>query len=216
MTKPIRHHPTKKYEWKPDKKSPLTLAEYKAKGQMTPFMFHLLSMDERLRFPELGDGIIEGQSYIPTKNYLYIPYAVPNMVHQISHMVEMTKLERCIQPDWGMVPNSLDGQTAGLFAALIREARVRSIQSYLAPWIIEYEDEESDYGGLLNLNMYINNATSRIKKKPFGRFYFRKDIIEYIEMTRDKTIQAWSLDRIEAEWKKRLQYIQHWMETQEK
>lgn len=40
-----------------------------------------------------------------------------------------------------------------------------------------------------------------------------KDVKCWMDHLRERTYQAWSLDRIDHEWKVRLDHIRNWMET---
>lgn len=190
----------------------LTVQELKRESGIpsADFILHLLEMEPRILLPTLGAHNSLDQSYVPTKEHLYIPYRLPTIQHQIAHMVDMTKLDRCLLPDWGMELNAIfSRKRASVFPALIREVRVRSIQSLLDPSILHLHPSN----GPLGLVMFIDSAHFCIRRTPFGRFHSRQDILDYIALLRDKTIKAWSLDRIETEWKTRLTHIQHWMES---
>lgn len=98
---------------------------------------------------------------------------------------------------------------AAFFAGLVREIRVRTIQLHMMP------EEMGRKGGTIYniLNNQLTWGDYAGKYSPFGRFKSYQDVEIWANDLREKTYQAWSLERIEHEWKIRLTHIQNWMET---
>jgi hypothetical protein len=161
-------------------------------------------MDERIRIFSLDADMDDDKSfYIPRKDMILIPYDLPNLDHEVAHMVEMTNLDRCLLSDWGMKHNGSQffKNKAPFFAALAREARVAAIQRHMRPDLNTMRPLSNPY--------WMDEA---VKNVPFGRFKSYEDVMYWVMDINYKTYAAWSLDRIRHEWQIRLNHIQNWME----
>lgn len=145
----------------------------------------------------------ENEYYIPTKQTIFIPYSFPNIGHEIAHMVEMKDYSRCIKTDWGFLDpekSVKSNKPNRIIAAAAREIRVRAIESIFSNNVTKIGKNqiwiEAIYGIL-----------------PYGKFDTFKDFLDWEEDLHNKTIKAWNADRIETEWKSKLDYIHNWMET---
>lgn len=175
-----------------------------AKDKLSPFALHLLEGEKRFRLHQFfGEGGGAGFFWTPTS--IHIPYGLPAIEHEIAHMVELENEQRCLLPDWGLsnfAPKiGQEIQPKLLIAALSREDRVRAIQSLMC---------DKGYPSILDNSIWAEWAQMMI---PFGRFKSMQDAREWSAHVRASTIQRWSLDRIEHEWKRRLALIQDRMET---
>lgn len=56
-------------------------------------------------------------------------------------------------------------------------------------------------------------VADRFKKESFGRLKSSQDYKGWIDNLQMKTFMAWSPERIESEWIRRLNFIRDWMET---
>jgi hypothetical protein len=124
---------------------------------------------------------------------------IPSIEHQISHMVEMYNCnkERLLLPDWGLVSFiKKKPSPKGLLASMVRETRVRAIQSYI----------DKNYHPV-NKNSAFDDWISEYL--PLGRFHDKKSIDEWIEKIRQTTFSRWSLDRIETDWNSSIEYIEN-------
>jgi hypothetical protein len=180
-----------------------------------PFVRELLAADDRIRFRHgLSYSDIEEffPLYVPHRDMIVMAFGLPKMEHQIAHMVEIA-VERTTLPDWGMDgdPDRL-GKTASFYcAALARETRVRAIQRHLFD-----KDDSSFYKSAKAIaGEGIWASTFMTGHLPFGRFKTMKDAEEWACDLGERTYKAWNRDRIKAEWDKRIEHLQHWMETPE-
>lgn len=169
---------------------------------------HLYGMEPRIRTYALADTIYSDISkvYFLTKEHIYIPYRLPSASHEIAHMVEMKDLDRCLLPDWGLkaFTNKVKVSDKLFFAAFAREIRIRAIDNLIHGF--------SNPVSITNHVYWFHEACKRI---PFGRFKDNKDIVAWADDLSLKTFIAWSFDRVEHEWKIRLDHIRNWMETRE-
>lgn len=172
---------------------------------------HMLSLDSRFKFYEMAgeDSIDPEHGYVPSKKTIFIPVMLPNIKHEIAHMVEMTLPNRLLLPDWGMpkINKELSKfSEQGFIHSLVREIRVRAIQLHL----------ESNWAVSERCLSFIKSECieKEIKSRlPFGKFKNFAQVIAWMEHLRDTTYYAWSEERIVFEWEKRISYIQNWMET---
>jgi hypothetical protein len=177
------------------------------KDYLTSFQLELLSIDKRILIHSIHGNVDKDKGYFVNKNNIHIPFGLPAMSHQISHMVEMKNKHRLLLPDWGMpafVGDKPNNKT--FYAALSREIRVRAIDCVQNPLIQKHDTR---------FNIFENSVWKdwAIESLPFGRFKTFEDINLWMCDLRDKTIQAWNLDRIKETWISQLAYIQHWMES---
>ncbi len=189
-----------------------TLKEVQASKQpVRLFTHHLLQMESRIRLHHFVDDLDDKKFFFIGQDYIHIPYVFPPVEHEIAHLVEMKKKERWTLPDLGMATfTDLDRvKPASFFAGLTREIRVRTIQLHMMP-----EEMERKGGTIYNiLNNQLTWGDYADKYSPFGRFKSYKDVETWANDMRERTYNAWSLERIEHEWKIRLSHIQDWMET---
>jgi hypothetical protein len=187
--------------------------------------YTLLSMEPRIRLCDWIQHLKVGKEdlsdlpqykdivgYLPTKDYLYFTVVI-RIEHQIAHLLEMNNLDRCVQMDYGfenfskIIYSHTPPKPKPLFAALSREIRVGSIQSYFkSNPQLHQENQEV----LLN-DFWKNFVKSSL---PFGRFNSLQDVIEWGEHLKSQTYKAWSVDRIHHEWSIKLNHLRNWMETQ--
>lgn len=140
--------------------------------------------------------------------------------HQICHMVEMQDLQRCLLPNWGFTsplsktiysedPKRKDKlirkeqlivSKEHLYRALARETRVRSIEKLIS---------NSSYL-LLNNPIWIDMVKCSL---PFGKFTSTSDVGDWLDSITESTSKIWNLDRIEFEWKTRIDYISNHLES---
>jgi hypothetical protein len=175
------------------------------------FTHHLLEMSPRIRLHSFVDDLDDKKFFFIGKEYIHIPHVFPPVEHEIAHLVEMKNKERWTLPDLGMATfTDLDRvKPAPFFAGLAREIRARAIQLRMMP-------EEMDKRGGTIYNILNNQLTwgdYSEKYSPFGRFKSYKDVEIWAEDMRERTYKAWTLDRIESEWKVRLDHMQNFMET---
>jgi hypothetical protein len=175
------------------------------------FTHHLLGMDSRIRLHAFVDDLDDEKFFFIGKQYIHIPYVFPPVEHEIAHMVEMKNKKRWTEPDLGMATfTDLDRvKPASFFAGLAREIRARAIQLHMMP------EEMGNKGGTIYniLNNQITWGDYADRYSPFGRFKSYKDVETWALDMRERTYKAWSLDRIEHEWKIRLAHISNHMES---
>ena len=142
--------------------------------------------------------------YVPLKTHIYIPYSFPRLSHEVAHMVEMTNNSRLVMIDWGM-PVKIFKKAPGILALLSRETRVRVIEDVLV-------------GRKPNISTVIEHSyMSKMFPQVIGNSRFKevRDVENWIEDLHERTLKAWSFDRIMVECHKRMEYILNWMETSE-
>lgn len=188
-------------------------------NQLAGLPLHLLEMEPRIRVfgfaDEPQENIGENYTYIPRKDVILFSMGLPTAEHEIAHMVEMSDINRVTLPDWGLAStlnsdvwkNERTIKMSTVIAAASRETRVRAIQAHLLPSSIKYRPMSSHH-------YWGDEVGDRFKKESFGRFKSPQDYKNWIDDLEMKTFMAWSPERIENEWIKRLNYIQNWMETQ--
>lgn len=192
-----------------------TVQEYQIRHpSLTGLPFHLLELEPRLRVFEFADepqeNIGENYAYIPRKDVILFPVALPAAEHEIAHMVEMSNINRIILPDWGIASHLntkwdvKDIKMSSLIAAASREARVRAIQSHFSGF---------PHYPMWKHPVWGHDVEDRLKKEPFRRLKSFQDYKDWIDDLQMKTFNAWSPERIESEWIKRLNFIRDWMET---
>ena len=143
-----------------------------------------------------------GLGFYPTKENICIAYGFPSIYHEMAHIVEMINPKRWTLLDLGMTyQKAKSGE--GLFAQITRECRVRAIQTFLEP------QKHFSYP----YDILAHSSFGELKKKQIGKLKCEKDIQNYFDDVRDRTIKAWSKDRVECEWKKRMTHIQNWQNT---
>lgn len=179
---------------------------------ISDFTRSILTADPRIRFRSLVEHDNYKFFYV-TKEYIHIPCDLPAVEHEIAHAVEMKNKDRWLLPDWGLsFGNKWENKlTPGkMFAAMAREIRVRAIQLRMMP-------EEFNNSHSTALNILNNPAWNDWAKMmtPFGRFKSYGDVRDWSNDLRDRTYNAWSIDRIAHEWKIRLIHMQEYMETKE-
>jgi hypothetical protein len=190
-----------------------TIKFEKISDKFSPFVRSCLQSEPRFRFTDVGNAVFDDkQIFVVTKNVIYMPTVLPTTEHEITHAVEMTDQKRWLLPDWGM---AFDGDwehkmtPRKMFASMSREIRVRAIQLHMVPE--EWSNKHSSLVNILNNQM----AWGLWAKKytPFGRFKNAQDVKDWVDDLREKTYNAWSLERIKHEWKIRLTHMQEYMET---
>jgi hypothetical protein len=177
--------------------------------RISPFIKNLFAMEPRIRVCGLYGDIEDDKGYFVTKSNIFIPYELPKIEHDLSHLLELRNSKRWTLPDWGMPRFNDDTIKPGpLFAALCRETRTRAIQLHLMPDAIG-DEKNTTFNQLAN--PYWASMTERFL--PYGRFKSMQDVKCWMGDMRERTYNAWCLDRITHEWKVRLNHIQNWMET---
>lgn len=171
------------------------------------FEKHLLLMDKRFRLYDICDREFDEYKkhyYIPTKEYIILSYTIPNIAHEISHFVEMNNFDRLIKPDFGFDPIGSNKYKSpkNIVQAISRENRVVAIESII---------KNIDYSIPIKENDYWFETFKNIL--PFGKFKTIENVFDWSEFIYISTKNKWSKDRIEHEWKIRLNYVQNWMET---
>lgn len=184
-------------------------------SDISPFVISLLDSEPRIRLHGHLEGLDDGKFFFVTKNHIHIPFGFPLIEHEIAHALEMTNKNRWLLPDWGLgFGNKWDnGMTASkLFSSMSREIRVRAIQLRMMP-AKELSNKDSTLVNILN-NDFAWGYWARTFT-PYGRFKNAKDVRAWADDLRERTYNAWSLDRIRHEWNVRLVHMQNWMETKE-
>jgi len=130
----------------------------------------LISMESRFRFYGFIGDIEDNKGYFISNRFIYMNYSLPNIEHEIAHMVEMSNLSRITKDDWGMPLNTDDDKTVSM-AAIVRELRVRIIQHI----ITETYKPIRKISDAWNRNSFWSEYF--LNKVPFGRFH-SKEIAE--------------------------------------
>ncbi len=181
--------------------------------KLTPFVRSLCEEEPRFRLYPMLEDIDKNKYFFLTKQHIYIPFRFPTIEHEISHAVEMIDPKRWLLPDWGFANQpyiSEKGLTARLaFVAMAREIRVRAIRIHMQSEHLNKEG--SSLYNILNNQLAWGEWARRFT--PFGRFRNYNDVYAWANDLREKTYNAWSLDRITFEWSRRLTAMQNWMET---
>ena len=177
-----------------------------------PLVYTMLSMDSRICLSPFFGDVDENKGFFITKEAIHIPYTLPTIQHDLSHLLELKNSKRWTLPDWGMarfddrrMPSSRQ-----FFAAFSREVRTRAIQLHLTQFSCERVMRNSTTYNQLNNPFWDELCKNYL---PFGRFKSYQDVDVWMCSMREKTYKAWSLDRIYHEWKIRLSHIQNWMES---
>jgi hypothetical protein len=175
------------------------------------FILSLMEMDPRIKDYSFYEDVEEKVGYIPTKKQIMFPVDFPRGTHQISHIVEMNNFSRLTKKDWGMKTPEIHQKgwqsPGGFFAAMARKIRVRAIELHMQP---KDNHPKSTMYNITNNPYWDEESRARLH---FGRFKSPKDIKHWSNDLREKTSNAWSLDRIRHEWEIRLDYLRDWMES---
>lgn len=118
----------------------------------------------------------------------------------------MQDLNRCLINDWGL-PFTFFNEISvrGQFKSFARECRVRAIQT-----VLENKDmsETIMYHPILDKYFSEQNETNyHGKLLPFGKFKTVKDVWDWNSHIFETTYKKYNHDRIEHDWKKRIDYI---------
>lgn len=185
---------------------------HKEPERLTPFVRHLLQMDDRIRLCGFYGDVEEDKGFFITKEAIHIPYILPLVEHDIAHLCELVNPNRWTMDDWGM--SRFDEpkiKPRALFAAFTREVRTRAIQMHMMRFKDEQEKLRSTAYSQLNNFYWVDCIKQEL---PFGRFKSMQDVQDFNASLRERVYQKWNTDRIETEWVKRLTHIQNYMETQ--
>lgn len=179
--------------------------------RLTSFVFHLLSMDNRIRLYPMFGEVDPNKGFFLTKEHIYIPYLLPTIEHDVAHLLEMRNPQRWTMPDLGMSRfEDEEYKPSKMFAAFSREVRTRAIQTHMMRFETQQQKLDSTAYSQLNNPYWVDIAR---KCLPFGRFKSIEDVHNYNADLRARTHKRWCLDRIEHTWKIRLSHIQNYMET---
>jgi hypothetical protein len=195
----------------------------KKKGSLfnIPTAVDLIKCFPRVKLTQMvfedSDG--KEQAYTPTKECIYLTYDLPELTHEIAHMVEMNNFSRLTLVDWGFWLGR-NKSIKSWFAAAAREARVRSIEckfySGASKIKLSTINGETKWGeqksSLLDNSLWAAYLRDGL---PFGRFKTFNDIDMWIKEIEEHTRKVWSLEKIRHEWKIRVEHICNWMETKE-
>lgn len=177
----------------------------------SPFVREMLGKIPTLQLAKEADDLSEQET--TKKNYGIRVYkirkdilriaggGIPDIRHEIGHMLELNNFSRLLQDDFGM-RNGFPESARGLFAALARETRVRAIQLRLT------KENATEF---IFINSFWLEETH--KHLHFGKFKCPEDIKNWVHDLGNKTLRAWNKDRIMTEWNKRVEYIRNWQET---
>lgn len=165
------------------------------------FINHLLrKISHRVQHFQMADEYPLFKGYGLDKTNIYLALTLPSIDHEIAHMVEMQSPRRWIMNDWGF-PKNGQPSDKNLFAACIREIRVRTIQSMIG----------GDKYYCLADHQYWGRRINELL--PFKQFKDKEDFFNWEMSFVSKTSQSYSLDKIENDWNIRADYILNWMET---
>lgn len=165
------------------------------------FVLELLNYSGRVRLTK-SFVFEEDIFYVPTKEVIFMPCTFPTIEHEICHMIEMKDYDRCLKVDWGLAlpqKSVYSEKPNRIISAAVREIRVRAINSI--------------FSKCTKISSNIVWADAVKEMLPYGKFKTIQDFFDWEEDLHNKTVQAWNKDRIEAEWKNKLDYIHNWMET---
>ncbi len=169
--------------------------------------------------PDIGNEEFDDKKFfVVTKEWIYIPRALPTVEHEIAHAVEMKDQKRWLLPDWGLAVEPFNRDESKLtarmmFAAMSREIRVRAIELVMLD-PKERNDKSSTRYNILNNQHAWGEWTKRFT--PFGRFKSVKEVEDWVHTMREQTLKAWSLERVEHEWKIRFNHMRNYMDTRAK
>lgn len=163
--------------------------------------------DDGIVFPKhkLSFNNNDDYFYVPTKKCIYLPVnSIPNLEHELAHMLEMNDFARLTQVDFGFWFNRpITVSASAAIAAMSRESRVRAIQARLI-------NKSLSDCKITNNPIWADDIAAHL---PFGRFMMKQDVIDWSDDIAEKTYNAWNVDRIDAEWKRRVDYLLDWMNT---
>ncbi len=155
-------------------------------------------------FHEQNESFInEGQTlYMVRYGKIFITNFYGNALHhQVSHMIEMQNLNRCLKDDWGLSFFMKEFSKEQRIIAFVRECRVRAIEAVLQNKTL---DETIYHHPLLDRDL------NRII--PFKKFKTEKEFREWHSHIFETTYKKYSYDRIEHDWKKRIDFIANHIE----
>jgi hypothetical protein len=194
-----------------------SLAEVKERCSL--FERQLLQMIPNIQFVKFfGDPIEDSDenngnnpSYVVRKDKVVMTSYLPRVSHEIAHMVEMKSYGRLLLDDWGFDritsgtdPKNTFAKANSAFRGMARECRVKAIESFL---------HKPGYSN----NRIIADGWYQIMHRHvgFGRFQSASHIDDWMRHLFEFTQKQWSLDRIQYEWKLRVEFIRNWQETKE-
>lgn len=177
---------------------------------LDPLVKHLCYMEPSIKLYNIFGSIENNKGFFITKNNIFIPFNLPDIGHEIAHLIEMNNCKRWVMDDWGIKQFCMNKTitAAAFFAALSRETRVRAIQMHMQPEFIG-NNTSARYNILAN-SYWENLAKSFL---PYGRFQSMQDVESWIMDLRERTYKKWCADRIISEFKIRLDYIRNYMES---
>lgn len=123
--------------------------------------------------------------------------------HELAHLLEIKDNRRLTQFDFG-IKNYFPKTATGQLQAVAREARARGIQTRLVQL------------GFGNETLLIHRAADLLVRSfPIARFNSKKELLEWSAAITQATYNDWSKERIVEEWKRKAEFINHWLETSE-
>lgn len=193
-----------------------TIGLSEIKTKITPFERELLGLFPNVKFVpkywEMKENTNELCAYMPRKDAIYLTHDLPRVSHEISHIIEMTDFDRLIKDDLGLgwdhpLDEWFKNKNSSIrIKAAARECRVKAIESFFCK--SQYTNNR-----VLNNNWYERILYPLVKNESFGRFKSTKDIDEWLQTIFATTQKKWSIDRIQYEWKRRVDYIRDWQEA---
>lgn len=146
--------------------------------------------------------------YSIENNKINIAYNIPfvRIGHQIAHMVEINDLKKCLLPNWGFKTfQSFTPSKEHIFRAIARETRVRAIEKII------YSDYLAPIDLFNDINFYWKDLVKNIL--PYGKFNSLEEVKDWCQSIEYSTLNIWSLDKIEYDWKIRIDYISNHLES---
>lgn len=169
----------------------ITCALDDLKTDLTPFEYKLLS-GWKVKLFRTSTDIPKSKYWFIENGYLHTALHlinIPMIHHEIAHCVELKDKKRWMKNNWGF--------NFGFkkFAATAREARVQAIHLLMR-------------GSIANdPHRWIKGQAANYKVNLFSKFKSKQEVEDYLIAQQNKIRQEWNLDRIELEWKIRMEYI---------
>lgn len=133
------------------------------------------------------------------------------LYHELGHIIEMNNYDRLLINDFGL-KNLIKTKFSnnGVIAAFWRETKVRAIQTRIAEINPTIDSTTKSY---FHNNYWFDDIYSRIENNPIGKFKTREDVIENTNEYFMKVYNDYTFDKIEYEWRLRLQFLKNWKEV---
>lgn len=178
---------------------------------ISSLVLDLMKSFDKFRFYDLFDVIFSGKGLVFRKDFIFIPYVLPSLPHEIGHILEMKDKSRWVKDDLGMPMMTNLKNPAIFYRSMARDFRARAIQLRLGsndPNVIKNHVEKQ------TIDSYEGSWFLAARDLlPYGRFRNTKDVADWANTFMLTTFNEWTEEKIRHEWSLRIDHYKEWMET---